>query len=70
MAAFGLDRLSEQLHATPFNSCFRGLIKLYQLLSFLNMQVHWPFTDQNTKELTPPYKETWQAMEELVETVC
>ncbi|DBA86335.1 hypothetical protein WJX79_004682 [Trebouxia sp. C0005] len=29
--------------------------------------VHWPFTDKNTKELEPPYKETWQAMEELVE---
>ncbi|KAL3143958.1 hypothetical protein ABBQ32_003771 [Trebouxia sp. C0010 RCD-2024] len=29
--------------------------------------VHWPFTDQNTKELTPPYKETWQAMEKLVQ---
>ncbi len=32
-------------------------------------QVHWPFTDKNTKELEPPYKETWQAMEELVELV-
>lgn len=29
--------------------------------------VHWPFTDQNTKELTPAYKETWQAMEKLVD---
>ena len=35
-----------------------------------SLQVHWPFTDQNTKELTPPYKETWQAMEKLVEEVC
>ena len=32
-------------------------------------QVHWPFTDKNTKELEPPYKGTWQAMEELVELV-
>jgi len=32
-------------------------------------QVHWPFTDKNTKELEPPYKQTWQAMEELVELV-
>ena len=37
---------------------------------FLPLQVHWPFTDQNTKELTPPYKETWQAMEKLVDEVC
>lgn len=30
--------------------------------------VHWPFTDQNTKELTPPYRDTWEEMEKLVET--
>ena len=34
------------------------------------VQVHWPFTDKNTKELEPPYKETWQAMETLVDEVC
>ena len=34
-----------------------------------NLQVHWPFTDQNTKELTPPYRDTWEEMEKLVETV-
>ena len=34
-----------------------------------HVQVHWPFTDQNTKELTPPYRDTWEEMEKLVETV-
>eukprot|EP00891_Asterochloris_glomerata_P002047 jgi/Astpho2/2047/Aster-00543 len=27
--------------------------------------VHWPFTDQNTEELTPPYQKTWEGMEEV-----
>ena len=38
-------------------------------LCLLHVQVHWPFTDQNTKELTPPYRDTWEEMEKLVETV-
>lgn len=46
-------------------------------------QVHWPFTAyeedgdghkrgdlRHTRELTPTFKETWQAMEKLVDQVC
>ena len=33
------------------------------------LQVHWPFTDQNTAELTPPYQKTWEAMEEVQKEV-
>lgn len=32
---------------------------------WLVLQVHWPFTDQNTEELTPPYQKTWEGMEEV-----
>lgn len=39
-------------------------------MTLLYAQVHWPFSDVNTKELEPPYKETWQEMEKLVEQVC
>ena len=34
-------------------------------LGRLVLQVHWPFTDQNTAELTPPYQATWEGMEEV-----
>ena len=27
--------------------------------------MHWPFTDQNTAELSPPYQKTWEGMEEV-----
>lgn len=51
---------------------------------FCHTQVHWPFTAyekdddeghkrgdlRHTRELTPTFKETWQAMEKLVEKVC
>ena len=34
-------------------------------LGWLVLQVHWPFTDQNTAELTPSYQATWEGMEEV-----
>ena len=44
------------------------LVMLTELFP-LCFQVHWPFTDKNTKELTPPYRDTWEEMEKLVEAV-